>query len=81
MEICGVYNLQYNARMVLERRMRWNVGWKGDPHWLLVGKPEGKSHLGRPMRSLYYVQMNFNLLAPELLFFFLILAHLYIKCE
>jgi hypothetical protein len=41
MERYGVYNLQYNVRMVLERRIRWPahvacVGWMGDPHRVLV---------------------------------------------
>ena len=58
-----MHNLQYNARIVLEKRMRWPahvacVGWKGDPHRVLVEKPEGKSHLGRPMHRLYYIQIN-----------------------
>jgi hypothetical protein len=65
MEIYGVYNLQCDVRMVLERIMRWPahvacVGWKGDPHRVLVEKPEGKSHLGRPMRRLYCIKMNFK---------------------
>jgi hypothetical protein len=43
-------------RMIRSRRMRWaghaaRMGEKGNAYRILVGKPEGKSPLGGPMRS------------------------------
>jgi hypothetical protein len=40
-------------RVIKSSRMRWagNVAYMGetrDTLWVLVGKPQGKSHLGRP---------------------------------
>jgi len=57
------------------RKMQWawHVARTGEGrgvYRVLVGKPEGKSPLGRPRRRW---KDNINLLAPEL--FFLTLAH------
>ena len=41
------------------------VGERRSVYEVLVGKPEGKRPLGRPMRRWEY---NINLLAPELFF-------------
>ena len=54
-ELRGLYSLPNIVRVVKSRRMRWaghvaRMGEGRDVHRVLVGKPEGKSPLGRPRR-------------------------------
>ena len=55
-ELNDLYSLPNNLRVVKSRRMRWaghvaRMGENRGVHRVLVGKPEGKSPLGRPRRS------------------------------
>jgi hypothetical protein len=52
-ELCNLYSSPSIIRIIKSRRMRWTghvaqMGEKRNAHRLLVGKPEGKSPLGRP---------------------------------
>jgi hypothetical protein len=48
-EVHGVYSLPNIIIMIKIRRMRWDrYGKKRNKCRILVGKPEGKSPLGRP---------------------------------
>ena len=52
-ELSDLYSLPYIVRVVKSRRMRWaghvaRMGEERVVHRVLVGKPEGKSPLGRP---------------------------------
>jgi len=54
-ELCGLYPLPNNVRVVKSRRMRWaghvaRMGEGRGVHSVLVGKPQGKRPLGRPRR-------------------------------
>jgi hypothetical protein len=54
-ELNDLYSLPNIVRMVKSRRMRWaghvaRMGEERGVHRVLVGKPEGKSPLGRPRR-------------------------------
>jgi len=56
-ELNDLYSLPNIVRMVKSRRMRWaghvtRMGEDRGVHRVLVGKPEGKSRLGRPRRRL-----------------------------
>jgi hypothetical protein len=66
-DLNDLYSLPNIVRVVKSRRMRWaghvaRIGEDRVVHKVLVGKPEGKSLLGRP-RSRW--EDNINLLAPE----------------
>ena len=55
-ELNDLYSLPNIVRVVKSRRMRWaghvaRMGEGRGVHRVLVGKPEGKSPLGRPRRS------------------------------
>jgi hypothetical protein len=52
-ELHNLYSLLNIIRMTKSRRMRWSghvarIGAKRNPYWILMGKPEGKTPLGRP---------------------------------
>ena len=52
-KVSDLYSLPNIVRVVKSRRMRWAghvapVGERRGVHRILVGKPEGKSPLGRP---------------------------------
>jgi hypothetical protein len=54
-ELNDLYSLTNIVRVVKSRRMRWaghvaRMGEDRGVHRVLVGKPEGKSSLGRPRR-------------------------------
>jgi hypothetical protein len=54
-ELCDLYSSPCIIRIIKSRRMRWaghvvRMGEKRNECRLLVGKPEGKRPLGRPMR-------------------------------
>src|SRR5215469_17456911 len=54
-ELSDLYSLPNIVRVVKSRRMRWaghvaRIGEGRDVHRVLVGKPEGKTPLGRPRR-------------------------------
>jgi hypothetical protein len=54
-ELNDLYSLPNIVRVVKSRRMRWaghvaRMGEYSGVHRVLVGKPEGKSSLGRPVR-------------------------------
>jgi hypothetical protein len=54
-ELRDLYSSQSIVSIMKSRRMRWTghvarVGEKRDAYRLLVGKPDGKSPLGRPRR-------------------------------
>jgi hypothetical protein len=54
-ELNDLYSLPNIVRVVISRRMRWSghaarLVEDSDVHRVLVGKPEGKSPLGRPRR-------------------------------
>ena len=54
-ELSDLYSLPNIVRVVKSRRMRWaglvaRMGEGRGVHRVLVGKPEGKSPLGRPRR-------------------------------
>jgi hypothetical protein len=54
-ELNDLYSLPNIVRVVRSRRMRWaghvaRMGEDRGVHRVLVGKPEGKSPLGRPIR-------------------------------
>jgi hypothetical protein len=54
-ELRGLYSSPSIIRIIKSRRMRWaghvaRIGEKRNAYRLLVGKPEGKSPLGRPRR-------------------------------
>jgi hypothetical protein len=62
-ELNDLYSLPNIVRVVKSRRMRWaehvtRMGEDRGVHRLLVGKPEGKTPLGRPRRRWEY---NINL--------------------
>jgi hypothetical protein len=54
-ELQNLYSSQNIIRMIKSRRMRWarhvaRVGEMRNEYKLSVGKPEGRTHLGRPRR-------------------------------
>jgi hypothetical protein len=58
-ELHNLYSLSSIIRIIESRRMRWaghvaRIGEKRNVYRLLVGKPEGKSLLGRPRHRWIY---------------------------
>ena len=64
-ELSDLYSLPNIVWVVKSRRMRWAghvapVGERRGVHRILVGKPEGKSPLGRPRRR-WEANVNYTL--------------------
>jgi hypothetical protein len=65
-ELRDLYSSPGIIRIIKSRRMRWvghvaRMGEKRNAYRLLVGKPEGKSPLGRPRRRLVHtIKMNLS---------------------
>jgi hypothetical protein len=63
-ELNDLYSSPSIVRMIKSRRMRWawhvaRMGEEREVYRVLVGKPEGKSPLGRPRRRwVDYIRMN-----------------------
>jgi len=54
-ELNDLYSSPNNVRVIKSRRMRWaghvaRMGTERGMYWVLAGKPEGRSPLGRPRR-------------------------------
>ena len=80
-ELYGVYSSPNIIRVIKSRRTRWaehveHVGGRRDAYKVLVGKPEGRTPLGRPrrrrednvkmnLRQMGWVGMDWIYLAPD----------------